>query len=104
VPRQKSWPAASLSGSPNSSTEGLSLSSRTHTIVDPSAPALPQRKTSVTTAMKNTDLGHSAWGSRLIHRLTLLRQRLRHQPIQEHRLCPAETEITTASCMLTWDI
>ena len=32
-----------------------------------------QQSTLITTPLKNTDLGHSAWGPRLSHRLTLLR-------------------------------
>jgi hypothetical protein len=65
-------PTASLSGnSKSSSTKWLSLSSRTHTIVDPPAPALLQRNTPVTAPMKITDLGHTAWGSHLIYHLTL---------------------------------
>jgi hypothetical protein len=44
-------------------------------------------------------------GHRLTHRLTLLCQRLRYlKPLQELHLCPAETEITIASCTSTRDI
>jgi hypothetical protein len=78
----KSRPAASLSSNSNSSTEGLSLTSRTHTIVDHPAPAKLQQNTLVTAPMETTDLGHSAWGPRLIQRLTLRYLK----PLQEHHL------------------
>jgi hypothetical protein len=51
---------------------GLSPTSRTHSIVDPSASTLLRQKTPVAAPMKTTDPGHSAWGPCLIHRLTLL--------------------------------
>ena len=46
---------------------------RTHRIVDPSDPVLLQQNTPIAAPLKNTDPGHSAWGPRLSHRLTLLR-------------------------------
>jgi hypothetical protein len=42
------------------------------------APAKNQQKHPVTASLKNTDPGHSAWGPRHIHRLTLLCQGLRY--------------------------
>ena len=74
VPRQEPQPAASPNGYLNSSTMGLAISSRIHTIVYPSAPAVLQQNTSVAAPKKNTDHGHFVWGPRLSHRLTLLGQ------------------------------
>jgi hypothetical protein len=100
VPRQKSRPAASLSGNQSSFTKGLSLSRRTHTTVDPPAPALLRRNTPVATPRRITDPGHSARGPRLTRRLTLICQRLRYlKPLQEHHLRLAETKIIAALCI-----
>jgi hypothetical protein len=47
--------------------------------------------------MKTTDLGHSAWGPRLIHHLTLLCQRLGYlKLLRKQHLRPSDTEITIA--------
>ena len=78
VPRQEPQPAASPNGYPNSSTMGLSPSSRTNMIVDPSAPVVHQQNTPIAAPINTTDPGHSAWGPRLSHRLSLLCQELRY--------------------------
>ena len=67
VPRKEPQPAASPNGYPNSFTVGLSPSSRTNTIVDPSAPVVRQQNTLVAAPMNTTDPDHSAWGPRLSH-------------------------------------
>jgi hypothetical protein len=52
-----------------------------------------------------TDSGHSVWGPRLIHRLTLLCQGLRYlKPVREHRFRPTVTEVTTATSIPTQDL
>ena len=96
----KPQPVASPSGYPDSSTMGLSPSSRTDTIVDPSAPEVHQQNTPVAAPMNTTDPDHSAWGPRLSHHLTLC-QALRYLKLQrEHHLHPVVTELTTAPCSL----
>jgi hypothetical protein len=47
-------------------------------VVETPSPAKYQRKHPVTVPLKITDLGHSAWGPRHFHRLTLLCQGLRY--------------------------
>jgi hypothetical protein len=49
---------------------GLSPTSCTHSVVDLSTPTLLQQKSLVAAPMKTTDPSHSAWGPRLIIRLT----------------------------------
>ena len=86
VPRQEPQPAASPSSYPKSSTMELSPSSRTNTIIDPSAPVVRQQNTPVVAPMNTTDPGLSAWGPHLFHRLTLLTQ---HNSSPAHRAPPA---------------
>jgi hypothetical protein len=55
----------------------LSPTSRSHMIVDPSASTLLRRNTPIKVPIKTTDPGHSVWGPRLIHHLTLLSAKTR---------------------------
>jgi hypothetical protein len=71
-------PAARQSSNSNSSTTGPSPSSRTRLAVDPHAPTKASAESSRHGTNATTDLGHSVWGPRLIHRLILLCQGLRY--------------------------
>jgi hypothetical protein len=85
-------------------TTGSSSSSRTHKIADPPAQPKRRQRTPVATPIKITDPGHSAWGPRLFHCLTLLHQGLRYlNPLREQCFRPAVTEVTTALCTPTQD-
>jgi hypothetical protein len=92
---------------------GLSPTSRTHSIVDPSASTLLRQKTPVAAPMKTTDPGHSAWGPCLIHRLTLLPKTLISEttlratplpqpsprlPLHVHQMCQLEATPPWALC------
>ena len=68
-------------------------------IVNPSVPVDLQQNTPVAATMENTDPDHSAWGTRLSHRLALLCQGLRYlKPLWERYIRPADTGVTTAPC------
>jgi hypothetical protein len=104
-PRQQTRPAASQSDNLSSSTTGPSTSSRTKKVADPPAPTKRRQKTPVMAPMQITDPGHSAWGARLIHRLTLHCQGLIYlKPVWKQRTRPAVTEVTTAPSVPTQDL
>jgi hypothetical protein len=105
VPRQQTRPAPSQSDNSSSSTTGPSTSSRTKKVADPPVPTKRRHRTPVMAPMQATDPGHSAWGPRLIHCLTLHCQGLRYlKPVWKQRTRPAVTEVTTAPSLPTQDL
>jgi hypothetical protein len=97
-----SRPAVGLGSISNPSTMGLSPSSHIHTIGDPPILVNLQHKNPAITLMKTTYPGHSSWGPRLSHRLTLLCKGLRYlKPLREQHLRPVIAGDTSAPCAPT---